>query len=58
MGVYGGIGGKVLSDVEFMFKCAELMISIVGLVFVVFGWIIPYRNSIKKKNFVLRMNVN
>lgn len=41
-------------DIEVAFRCAELLISIIGLVFVVFGWIIPYRNSIRRETLRIK----
>jgi len=36
-----------MSTLEIIFKLTEIIISLFGLVLVVFGWIIPYRNSLK-----------
>lgn len=38
-----------MSKVEVTFRIIELSISFIGLVFVVFGWIIPYKQSIGLK---------
>lgn len=34
-------------DIEYYFKIIELCFSGIGLLFVIFGWIIPYRQSLK-----------
>lgn len=36
-----------MDRIEIILKCAEMIIAVVGLVLVVFGWIIPYKNSKK-----------
>ena len=39
-----------LDKMEIIFKIAELILTFLGLVLVIFGWIIPYRQSIKTQN--------
>lgn len=36
-----------MDRIEILFRCAEIIIALVGLILVVFGWIVPYKNSIK-----------
>lgn len=36
-----------MDRIEILFKCAEIVIALIGLILVVFGWIVPYKNSIK-----------
>lgn len=36
-----------MNKTEIVFKIIEIVISIAGLVLVVFGWIVPYQNSLK-----------
>lgn len=38
-----------MSHIEIFFKIIELVFSFMGLVFVVFGWIIPYRQDLKEE---------
>lgn len=38
-----------MSNLEVIFKIAELCLTFIGLIFVVFGWIIPYRQSLKSQ---------
>lgn len=35
---------------EIIFKIIDIAIAIIGLILVIFGWIIPYRHSIKAEN--------
>ena len=39
-----------MDKMEIIFKIAELILTFLGLVLVIFGWIIPYRQSIKTQN--------
>lgn len=32
---------------EIIFKIIDIVIAVIGLIFVIFGWIIPYRHSVK-----------
>ena len=43
-----------MDHTEIIFKLIEIVIAIVGLVLVIFGWIIPYRQSIKME----QMHIN
>lgn len=36
-----------MDNVEILFKIVEMVIAMIGLSFVIFGWIVPYRNAIK-----------
>ena len=36
-----------MEKIEILFKIIEMTIAVIGLVLVVFGWIVPYKNSIK-----------
>lgn len=36
-----------MSQIEIIFKIIEISIAFIGLVLVIFGWIVPHRNSIK-----------
>lgn len=35
-----------MSTTEILFRSIEVALTLIGLVLVVFGWIIPYKNSI------------
>ena len=39
-----------MSNIEIYFKSTELILSAIGLVFVIFGWIIPYNQTKKEEN--------
>ncbi len=36
-----------MNSIEIVFKIIDIVIAIIGLIFVIFGWIIPYRHSVK-----------
>lgn len=36
-----------MNRIEFAFKIIDISIAFIGLILVIFGWIIPYKNSIK-----------
>lgn len=36
-----------MDNTEIIFKIIDISIAFIGLVLVIFGWIVPYRNSIK-----------
>lgn len=36
-----------MESIEITFKIIEIIIATIGLILVIFGWILPYRNSIK-----------
>lgn len=38
-----------MDEVEIIFKIIELCLTVIGLIFVVFGWIIPYKQSLKSQ---------
>lgn len=38
-----------MNNTEILFKIIEIFISIIGLVLVIFGWIIPYRHAVKNE---------
>ena len=37
-------------DDEFVFRIIELILTFIGLILVVFGWIVPYRQSVKEES--------
>lgn len=36
-----------MESIEITFKIIEIIIATIGLILVIFGWIIPYRNSLR-----------
>ena len=44
------MGNTYMSNIEIYFKSTELILSAIGLVFVIFGWIIPYNQTKKEEN--------
>ena len=43
-----------MSTTEILFRSIEVALTLIGLVLVVFGWIIPYKNSIKAEEIRAR----
>ena len=39
-----------MDKAEIIFRIIELCFTFVGLVFVIFGWIVPYKQSVKEEN--------
>lgn len=39
-----------MEKLEYVFNAIEIAISFIGLILIIFGWIIPYRQSLKSEN--------
>lgn len=46
-----------MNQTEIIFKIIEISIAFIGLVLVIFGWIVPHRNSLKTENAQIEIYV-